>query len=120
MIDLFNKNGGKLKFSLKDDIDKLNIVFEEKHPQNRKVTAVKYNKIGRHLLCIEYATDVPSTAKFLIAAKVNDEVNLSESVSGTEGNKSQIYIDFTTYDTEGNIEMIYPELISINKITIMC
>ena len=119
-FDRFIKNGGKLKFSLKDDIDKLNIVFEEKHPQNRKVTAVKYNKIGRHLLCIEYATDVPSTAKFLIAAKVNDEVNLSESVSGTEGNKSQIYIDFTTYDTEGNIEMIYPELISINKITIMC
>lgn len=42
-----------------------------------------------------------------------------KTVSGTEGKQVQVYVDFTSNTQKGNIILFFPQLICVNKITIM-
>lgn len=118
-FERFIENGGKLEVSLKDKIDELETVFKSSKIQNGKQIKIDYKNIGKHLLCIEYASNAPSISQFVIAVKINNEINTSVTVSGTDGKSESAYIDFTTYSKEGCISISFPQLVCVGKIAVM-
>lgn len=118
-FERFIENDGKLETSLKDKLDELESVFEYKKPKNGQAMAIDYKNTGKHLLCIEYAANAPSISQFVITAKINDNINASVTISGTNDKKESTYIDFTVHNITGNIVMSFPQLVSIEKIAVM-
>ena len=118
-FERFIENGGKLEVSLKDKIDELESVFEYKKPKNGQAIAIDYKNTGKHLLCIEYTANAPSISQFVITAKINDNINASVTISGTNDKKESTYIDFTVHNITGNIVMSFPQLVNIEKIAVM-
>lgn len=118
-FERFIENGGKLETSLKDKLDELESVFEYKKPKNGQAIAIDYKNTGKHLLCIEYAANAPSISQFVITAKINDNINASVTISGTNDKKESTYIDFTVHNITGNIVMSFPQLVNIEKIAVM-
>lgn len=118
-FERFIENGGKLETSLKDKLDELESVFEYKKPKNGQAIAIDYKDTGKHLLCIEYSANAPSISQFVITAKINDNINASVTISGTNDQKESTYIDFTVHNITGNIVMSFPQIVNIEKITVM-
>lgn len=118
-FERFIENGGKLETSLKDKLDELESVFEYKKPKNGQAIAIDYKNTGKHLLCIEYTANAPSISQFVITAKINDNINASVTISGTNDKKESTYIDFTVHNITGNIVMSFPQLVNIEKIAVM-
>jgi len=118
-FERFIENGGKLETSLKDKLDELESVFEYKKPKNGQAIAIDYKDTGKHLLCIEYSANAPSISQFVITAKINDNINASVTISGTNDKKESTYIDFTVHNITGNIVMSFPQFVNIEKIAVM-
>lgn len=118
MRDL-SKTAAKLETSLKDKLDELESVFEYKKPKNGQAIAIDYKDTGKHLLCIEYSANAPSISQFVITAKINDNINASVTISGTNDKKESTYIDFTVHNITGNIVMSFPQFVNIEKIAVM-
>ncbi len=118
-FERFIKNGGKPKKSLKDKINELETVFELNYPKNNETVNIKYNKTGKHLLCINYTADAPEISQLIINTKINDSINTSVTVSGTDGKTAAAYIDFTVHTLNGSLSIDCPTAVSINKITVM-
>lgn len=118
-FERFIANGGKMKTSLKDKTDTLETIYEYTNPYNEQPLAVTYSHTGKHLMCIEYASDAPEISQLVISAKVNDNINTSVTVSGTNGKNKKAYIDFTSNSKTGNIELSFQPLVNISKITVM-
>lgn len=118
-FERFIENGGKLETSLKDKLDELESVFEYKKPKNGQAIAIDYKDTGKHLLCIEYSANAPSISQFVLTAKINDNINASVTISGTNDKKESTYIDFTVHNITGNIVMSFPQFVNIEKIAVM-
>lgn len=118
-FERFIESGGKLETSLKDKLDELESVFEYKKPKNFQAIAIDYKNTGKHLLCIEYTANAPSISQFVITAKINDNINASVTISGTNDKKESTYIDFTVHNITGNIVMSFPQFVNIEKIAVM-
>ena len=118
-FERFIENGGKLETSLKDKLDELESVFEYKKPKNGQAIAIDYKDTGKHLLCIEYTANAPSISQLVIAVKINNKINTSVTVRGTNRKKEKTYVDFTVHNTTGSIVMSFPQLVSVEKITVM-
>lgn len=118
-FERFIESGGKLETSLKDKLDELESVFEYKKPKNCQAIAIDYKNTGKHLLCIEYTANAPSISQFVITAKINDNINASVTISGTNDKKESTYIDFTVHNITGNIVMSFPQFVNIEKIAVM-
>ena len=118
-FERFIENGGKLETSLKDKLDELESVCEYKKPKNGQAIAIDYKDTGKHLLCIEYSANAPSISQFVITAKINDNINASVTISGTNDKKESTYIDFTVHNITGNIVMSFPQFVNIEKIAVM-
>lgn len=118
-FERFIENGGKLETSLKDKLDELESVFEYKKPKNGQAIAIDYKDTGKHLLCIEYSANAPSISRFVLTAKINDNINASVTISGTNDKKESTYIDFTVHNITGNIVMSFPQFVNIEKIAVM-
>lgn len=118
-FERFIENGGKLETSLNDKLDELESVFEYKKPKNGQAIAIDYKDTGKHLLCIEYSANAPSISQFVITAKINDNINASVTISGTNDKKESTYIDFTVHNITGNIVMSFPQFVNIEKIAVM-
>lgn len=118
-FERFIENGGKIETSLRDRIDELETVFEYENPQNEQCIDMNLKNTGKHLLCIDYTASAENISQFVIAAKIFDRINMSVTVSGTNGKTEKTYIDFTTHDQEGSIVLVFPQLVSIEKITLM-
>lgn len=118
-FERFIENGGKLETSLKDKLDELESVFEYKKPKNGQAIAIDYKDTGKHLLCIEYSANAPSISQFVLTAKINDNINASVTISGTNDKKESTYIDFTVHNITGNIVISFPQFVNIEKIAVM-
>lgn len=116
-FERFIENGGKLKTSLKDKIDELETVFECSKIENGK--EINYKSTGKHLLCIDYTAKAPQISQLVITAKINGSINTSVTVSGTNGNEERAYIDFTAHDKQGSIAVFFPQIVRVDKITVM-
>ena len=108
-----------METSLKDKTDTLETIYEYTNPYNEQPLAVTYSHTGKHLMCIEYASDAPEISQLVISAKINDNINTSVTVSGTNGKNKKAYIDFTSNSNTGNIELSFQPLVKISKITVM-
>ncbi|NDO20424.1 beta-glucosidase [Lachnospiraceae bacterium MD329] len=118
-FERFIENSGKLETSLKDKLDELESVFEYKKPKNGQAIAIDYKNAGKHLLCIEYTANAPSISQLVIAVKINNKINISVTVRGTNRKKEKTYVDFTVHNTTGSIVMSFPQLVNIEKIAVM-
>ncbi len=118
-FERFIENGGKIETSLKDKLDELESVFEYKKPKNGQAVSIDYKNTGKHLLCIEYTANAPSISQFVITAKINDKINTSVTVSGTNGKRERTYIDFTVNTPKISITLSFPKLVSVDKIAVM-
>lgn len=118
-FERFIENGGKLEMSLKDRLNELETIFECSKVKSGETIETNYKNTGKHLLCIDYTAKAESISQLVITAKINDTINTSVTVSGTNGKMNRAYIDFTTNSEKGSIALSFPKLASVQKITVM-
>lgn len=118
-FDRFTANGGTIVNSLRDDIDNLNVVFEHGSVGNNETVSIKYNKTGKHLLCIDYTADAPELSQLVISANINGTPIPTVTVSGTNGGECRAYMDYTTRIADGTVTFTFPSAVKIKKFVIM-
>lgn len=118
-FDRFTANGGIIVNSLRDDIDKIDVVFEHGSVENNETVSIKYNRTGKHLLCIDYTADAPELSQLVISANINGTLIPTVTVSGTNGGECRAYIDYTTRISDGTVTFTFPPAVKIKKFVIM-
>ena len=118
-FDRFVENGGKMPVSLRDKLNELRPIFSYAQPESGKTVEVSYQSAGKHLLCLEYTADAPGISQFVIAIKIDDRINISTTINGTDGKPERIYADFTAQGTTGSVMVTVPELVHIDNIIIL-
>ncbi len=118
-FERFIENGGKLETSLKDRLNELETIFKCSKVKSGETIEANYKNTGKHLICIDYTAKAESISQLVITAKINDTINTSVTVSGTNGKMDRAYIDFTTNSEKGSIVLSFLKLVSVQKITVM-
>lgn len=118
-FERFIENGGKLETSLKDGLNELETIFKCSKVKSGETIEANYKNTGKHLICIDYTAKAESISQLVITAKINDTINTSVTVSGTNGKMDRAYIDFTTNSEKGSIVLSFLKLASVQKITVM-
>ena len=118
-FDKFVKDGEALKASLKHEMDNLEVIFEHENPQSDVPVVAKYTKTGKSLLCIEYKADATDLMQFVIRANFDGEASASVTVNGTDGKTGKAYIDFSTSAENAMLTLSFPNIITVEKITVM-
>lgn len=118
-LERFVKNGGKVVTSLRDKLDELKTIFEYKNPKSEEVIDVEYINKGKCLLSVEYNSDAESISQFVITVKINNQINTSITVNGTNGINEKMYLDFTTNAEKGDIILFFPKTVNVEGICVM-
>lgn len=118
-FERFIKNGGKFESSLRYKMEELETVFAFDEPKTDEQIAAHYGSTGRHLLCIEYATNAPEISQLTVSAVIDGGINAGVTVKGTDGRKERAYFDFTAHNAEGSIKLTFPPLIYVDSISVM-
>lgn len=98
---------------------KLKTVFEYENPQTGQNIEIKYKNTGKHLLCIDYSVKFESISKSVIAVYIDDKASMSVIVNGTNGRQEKAYMDFNSQKMDGSIMLSFPQIVYVDKITVM-
>lgn len=114
----YEENGGKTEPSLRERVDELSEEFTYERPKNEEIVEYKIDNEGKCLLCVDYISDGSEISQTVIAAKINDEINVNATVGGTNGKTKRAYMDFTAYKNEGTIQLTFQNQVRIERISI--
>lgn len=108
-FERFVENGGKLQKSLSENINELDLIFEDNDVCANKKIEFKSEAVGRGLIEIEYSSLKNELAQMTLGVMINGKSAGCVTVNGTLGEVRKIYIDVSTISCDISVEIMFSD-----------
>ena len=108
-FERFVENGGKLQKSLSENINELDLIFEDNDVCANKKIEFKSEAVGRGLIEIEYSSLKNELAQMTLGVMINGKSAGCVTENGTLGEVRKIYIDVSTISCDISVEIMFSD-----------
>ncbi len=119
-FERFVKFGGHSEQSLTEKLDKLTVVAEINNAENEKEYQIKFDRVGKVLLKIDYEADCSVLEQFVVGISINNVNAAGATVNGSDGKIVTFYRDATVTLNDITLKLSFPaDKARIKKLSIL-